>query len=96
MLVKVNFLKLKKEKKNIKRRLKAHKREVPAATGGSAGGSDKSAIVPVRAQTTKGSSFQEHKGHRIFSRGATNNMESWRTDMEKTFKDLTFPGPKKK
>jgi len=85
-------------KKNIKRRLKANKREVPAATGGTAGGTDKSAIVPVRAQTSKGSSFQEHKGDRIFSRrGATNNMESWRTDMEKTFKGLfDFPGPKKK
>ena len=83
-------------KKNTKRKLKANKREVPSATGGSAGGTDKSAIVPVRAQTTKGSSFQEHKGNRIFSRGPTNNMESWRTDMEKTFKDLIFPGPKKK
>ena len=83
-------------KKNTKRKLKANKREVPSATGGYAGGTDKSAIVPVRAQTTKGSSFQEHKGNRIFSRRPTNNMESWRTDMEKTFKDLIFPGPKKK
>jgi hypothetical protein len=94
---KIKLPKTEIRKKNIKRRLKEHKREVRAETGGSAGGTDKSAIVPVRAQTSKGSSFQEHKGDRIFSRGATNNMESWRTDMEKTFKGLfDFPGPKKK
>ncbi len=63
----------------------------------SAGGSDKSAIVPTRAQTRKGSSFRTHKlsrkgktGYFPNRYGSPASAESWRADMEKLTNMPTF------
>jgi len=56
----------------------------------SSGSGDKSAIVPVKAQTRKGSSFKTHKmgtkgktGYFPNRYGSPASAESWRADMEK-------------
>ena len=56
----------------------------------SSGSGDKSAIVPVKAQTRKGSSFKTHKmgtkgrtGYFPSRYGSPASAESWRADMEK-------------
>jgi len=56
----------------------------------SSGSGDKSAIVPVRAQTKKGSSFKRHtlrgKGksqYQVNRQGTEGSYESWRSDMER-------------
>ena len=56
----------------------------------SSGSGDKSAIVPVKAQTKKGSSFKTHKlgtkgrtGYFPSRYGSPASAESWRADMEK-------------
>jgi len=56
----------------------------------SAGSTDTSAIVPVKAQTKKGSSFKAHKlrgkgktSYQINRQGTEGSYESWRSDMEK-------------
>ena len=61
--------------------------------GGRSGKTDASAVVPVKLQTGRGSSFKTrilgpkgqtpYQGKRLGSHG---NMESWRNDMERTFK----------
>ena len=65
--------------------------------GGRSGSTDVSAIVPVKFQTQRGSSFRTrilgpkgqtpYQGKRLGSHG---NMESWRNDMERTFKLPSF------
>ena len=74
----------------------------------SAGSSDKAAIVPVKAQTRKGSSFKTHKmgtkgrtGYFPSRYGSPASAESWRADMEKltnmpSFNELTRSIFKKK
>jgi len=74
----------------------------------SSGSGDTAAIVPVKAQTGKGSSFKTrvlgpkgqtpYQGKRL---GSAGNMESWRTDMEKltnmpSFNEITRSLFKKK
>ena len=76
--------------------------------GGASGESDRSAIVPVKKQTGRGSSFRTrilgpkgqtpYQGKRL---GGVDNMESWRRDMEKitnmpSFGELTRSLFKKK
>ena len=68
-----------------------------AIRGGGSGSTDVSAIVPVKLQTGRGSSFKTrilgpkgqtpYQGKRLGSHG---NMESWRNDMERTFKLPSF------
>ena len=65
--------------------------------GGRSGKTDASAVVPVKLQTGRGSSFKTrilgpkgqtpYQGKRFGSQG---NMESWRNDMERTFKLPSF------
>jgi hypothetical protein len=65
--------------------------------GGRSGSTDVSAIVPIKLQTGRGSSFRTrilgpkgqtpYQGKRFGSQG---NMESWRNDMERTFKLPSF------
>tara|TARA_R100000664_G_scaffold28012_1_gene39005 strand:- start:57 stop:755 length:699 start_codon:yes stop_codon:yes gene_type:complete len=56
----------------------------------SSGSTDKSAIVPVKAQTRRGSSFKRHtlrgKGksqYQVNREGTEGSYESWRSDMER-------------
>ena len=79
-----------KSKKNIEKiglGTKSVKRYQNVASSGSG---DKSAIVPVKAQTRKGSSFKTHKmgtkgrtGYFPSRYGSPASAESWRADMEK-------------
>ena len=79
-----------KSKKNIEKiglGTKSVKRYQNVASSGSG---DKSAIVPVKAQTRKGSSFKTHKmgtkgrtGYFPSRYGSPASSESWRADMEK-------------
>ena len=83
---------------NKKRDLKS-KRAIKrfSIRGGRSGNTDASAIVPVKLQTGRGSSFRTrilgpkgqtpYQGKRL---GSVGNMESWRNDMERTFKLPTF------
>jgi len=51
----------------------------------SSGSTSKSAIVPAKSQSQKGSSFKTHevKGNMAGSRAGTDSAESWRIDMER-------------
>ena len=97
------FIKKRKQTKEAKAANKKRDRESNRAVkkydikGGGAGTRDASAIVPVRLQTGRGSSFRTrvlgpkgqtpYQGKRF---GSSGNMESWRNDMERTFKLPTF------
>ena len=79
--------KSKKNIENIGLGTKSVKRYQNVASSGSG---DKSAIVPVKAQTRKGSSFKTHKmgtkgrtGYFPSRYGSPASAESWRADMEK-------------
>ena len=79
--------KSKKNIENIGLGTKSVKRYQNVASSGSG---DKSAIVPVRAQTKKGSSFKRHtlrgKGksqYQVNREGTEGSYESWRSDMER-------------
>jgi len=83
---------------NKKRRLQANRAvKKYDIKGGGAGSRDASAIVPVKLQTGRGSSFKTRilgpKGQTPFQGkrfGSSGNMESWRNDMERTFKLPSF------
>ena len=84
---------------NRKRELEAKKSPLKkySIQGGRSGSRDASAIVPVKLQTGAGSSFKTrvlgpkgqtpYQGKRL---GSSGNMESWRNDMERTFKLPSF------
>ena len=96
------IIKRKKTKESIaanKKRVLESRRAVKkfAIRGGRSGKTDASAIVPVKLQTRQGSSFKTHvlreKGQTPYQGkrfGSSGNMESWRMDMERTFKLPTF------
>tara|TARA_Y100001938_G_scaffold144101_1_gene218127 strand:+ start:43 stop:579 length:537 start_codon:yes stop_codon:yes gene_type:complete len=96
---------IKKRKKTKEAKAANRKRELEAKKslkkygiqGGRSGSRDASAIVPVKLQTGAGSSFKTrvlgpkgqtpYQGKRL---GSAGNMESWRNDMERTFKLPSF------
>ena len=72
-------------KANSARALLRNKSIKPFQNVSSSGGHSKSAIVPAKSQSQRGSSFKTHdvKGSMAGSRAGTDSAESWRRDMER-------------